>query len=358
LYGTTLSTFSVLVFGTAGSYAQCVSGRFLTGLLNGNAGVVKTYIGETTDKTQQARAFSIFAMAFGVASCVAPAVGGFLQRPAERWPDTFEGTVFERYPFLLPMLFAGMLTLTGGVLGFLYVPESASQWRRMEAKASGGDAAYYARVGDDDDDDDDDEGERPYEGKDRSEALLTIVDDDGERGLKEVEMGVVKTMSGEDGTSIDAADVELGGTAAAETKKPKDDSAAAAAAAAKGLSTRGWNAHTVEAIASYAALAAIAIGYDEIFPVYAKTSTSLGGLELSAGEIGAVLVFGGVTLVTFQLFLFPRVLKALGVTGGLRFGAVAFACVALIAPTAAMVDEDDVVARWVVLLLSQARSIR
>ena len=36
----------------------------------------------------------------------------------------------------------------------------------------------------------------------------------------------------------------------------------------------------------------------------------------------------------------------------------AFACVALIAPTAAMVDEDDVVARWVVLLLSQARSIR
>jgi hypothetical protein len=51
------------------------AGRFLSGLLNGNAGVVKTYIGETTDKTQQVKAFSVFALAFGIASCVAPGVG-------------------------------------------------------------------------------------------------------------------------------------------------------------------------------------------------------------------------------------------------------------------------------------------
>ena len=45
-----------LGFGSARSYAQCVAGRFLSGLLNGNAGVVKTYIGETTNKAQQAGA--------------------------------------------------------------------------------------------------------------------------------------------------------------------------------------------------------------------------------------------------------------------------------------------------------------
>ena len=56
LLGMFNSTFSVLIFGTAKTYAQCVAGRFLSGLLNGNAGVVKTYVGETTEKTQQAAA--------------------------------------------------------------------------------------------------------------------------------------------------------------------------------------------------------------------------------------------------------------------------------------------------------------
>ena len=64
-------------------------------------------------------------------------VGGFLQRPADQFPATFGGTVFETFPFLLPMLVAASLTCTGGVLGFFYIPETASQWRRMEAKVGG-----------------------------------------------------------------------------------------------------------------------------------------------------------------------------------------------------------------------------
>jgi diphthamide biosynthesis protein 2 len=136
LIGMCNSTFSVLVFGTARTYAQCLAGRFLSGLLNGNAGVVKTYVGETTEKSQQTVAFSIFAMAFGFASCVAPAIGGFLQRPAERWPSVFGDTLFETFPFLLPMLCAAALTSVGGVLGFLYAPETASQWRRMQKRSA------------------------------------------------------------------------------------------------------------------------------------------------------------------------------------------------------------------------------
>ena len=136
LLGMFNSTFSVLIFGTAKTYAQCVAGRFLSGLLNGNAGVVKTYVGETTEKTQQAAAFSVFAMAYGVASVVAPAVGGFLQRPAERWPETFGGGLFEEFPYLLPMLCAATLTAAGGALGLLYVPETASQTRRMASEAT------------------------------------------------------------------------------------------------------------------------------------------------------------------------------------------------------------------------------
>ena len=124
LMGMCNSTFSVLVFGTARTYAQCLAGRFLSGLLNGNAGVVKTYVGETTEKSQQTMAFSIFAMAFGFASCVSPAIGGFLQRPAERWPGVFGDTVFETFPYLLPCVIASVLSAGSLVLAYFKPPES------------------------------------------------------------------------------------------------------------------------------------------------------------------------------------------------------------------------------------------
>ena len=127
LLGMFNSTFSVLIFGTAKTYAQCVAGRFLSGLLNGNAGVVKTYVGETTEKTQQAAAFSVFAVAYGVASVVAPAVGGFLQRPAERWPETFGGGLFEEFPCSSPCSAPRRSPPRGASIGLLYVPETASQ---------------------------------------------------------------------------------------------------------------------------------------------------------------------------------------------------------------------------------------
>ena len=73
------------------------------------------------------------------------------------------------------------------------------------------------------------------------------------------------------------------------------------------------------AAACYASLAAVAIGYDEIFPVYAKTSRSLGGLDMSGKEIGTVLIVGGFALVAFQTTLFPKIVAHFGVTkaGGL-----------------------------------------
>ena len=52
----------------------------------------------------------------------------------KRWPGIFGDTVFETFPFLQPMLCAAALTSVGSVLGFLYAPETASQWRRMHKR--------------------------------------------------------------------------------------------------------------------------------------------------------------------------------------------------------------------------------
>ena len=335
------------------TYAQCVAGRFLSGLLNGNAGVVKTYVGETTEKTQQAAAFSVFAVARGVASVVAPAVGGFLQRPAERWPETFGGGLFEEFPYLLPMLCAATLTLRGGVSsGLLYVPETASQARRMRARRR-----HHEET--------DDERDAPRD----VEALVRLEDETAGGVRRGVEMSRTQTPRGagagsgpatdaspdEPGEDDDAENVRLltdgmdgtTGTGTAATKAttkatgsdPGTDStgltAAAVASRADSPPAGGGidPAHTVTAAASYAALASIAIGYDEILPVYAKTSQSSAGWALGP-EIGVVLIFGGFFLVLFQVTVFQRVSRAASTSAKLRIGSVVFSVAVLVAPCA------------------------
>jgi diphthamide biosynthesis protein 2 len=129
-------------------------------------------------------------------------------------------------------------------------------------------------------------------------------------------------------------------------------------AALQHLRQHGWDAHTIVAASSYAGLAFIAIGYDEILPVYAATREDLGGLSLSASQIGLVLVVGGVALILFQLFAFPLVLKRLGVTKALRRASLAFACVALLAPVASVRGVvEKPAAKWFALLASQTLKI-
>lgn len=401
LIGMCNSTFSVLVFGTARTYAQCLAGRFLSGLLNGNAGVVKTYVGETTEKSQQTMAFSIFAMAFGFASCVAPAIGGFLQRPAERWPGVFGDTAFETFPFLLPMLCAAALTSFGGALGFLYAPETASQWRRMQKRreererkrglgrrdvnrdGEDGDVEALLRAAADAEGDGGCTGVGPEGGEVELAARLD------ESGVSQAVVAEAPFQSRTEKAPRDAAGAKtatlkkkasklqaeaeedddetrlLRGTTTANdafsfsfSVRGRDRSVAADDAALRHLRRHGWDAHTVVAASSYAGLAFIAIGYDEILPVYAATREDLGGLSLSASQIGLVLVVGGVALILFQLFAFPLVLKRLGVTKALRRASLAFACVALLAPVASVRGVvEKPAAKWFALLASQTLKI-
>jgi hypothetical protein len=124
------------------------------------------------------------------------------------------------------------------------------------------------------------------------------------------------------------------------------------------LRETGWDVTTVTASVSYAWLAFIAIGYDEILPVYAKTSRELGGLSFSAAQIGAVLVVGGFALLFFQLLVFPRVLRRFGVTKCLRSASLLFAFVSLIAPAASVHwVERRRATKWSVLLVSQTCKI-
>lgn len=67
----------------------------------------------------------------------APSVGGYFSEPALSYPNTFKGSIFERFPYALPMCFSAFLALISCVWGYFALPETDSfQERRRNFNAA------------------------------------------------------------------------------------------------------------------------------------------------------------------------------------------------------------------------------
>ncbi|KAG0709389.1 major facilitator superfamily domain-containing protein [Suillus ampliporus] len=75
LVGLSGTCMSMLCFGLSRSFWSLVISRCMCGVLNGNAGVMKTYV---------------------------PLIGGTLARPQDNWPSLFAHPFWNKYPYFLP----------------------------------------------------------------------------------------------------------------------------------------------------------------------------------------------------------------------------------------------------------------
>lgn len=68
-------------------------------------------------------------------SIIGPMIGGALARPCISYPDLFpRGTIWDRYPYLLPNLFSAITVLFGVIVGFLFLEEThASKKQQRDA---------------------------------------------------------------------------------------------------------------------------------------------------------------------------------------------------------------------------------
>lgn len=69
----------MMVFGLSKTYTQAMLGRIIAGFLNGNLGVVKTFLTEVTDDTNRSYGFSLISLAWSTGTVVAPVIGGTLR---------------------------------------------------------------------------------------------------------------------------------------------------------------------------------------------------------------------------------------------------------------------------------------
>ncbi|KAH7160803.1 major facilitator superfamily domain-containing protein [Dactylonectria macrodidyma] len=123
LLGTALS---VLAFGFAPNLPVALFARALGGLLNGNIGVLQTTVAElVTVKEQQPRAYTIMPMVWCIGSIIGPMIGGALARPCISYPEIFaRGTIWDKYPYLLPNLFSAATVFVGVIIGLLFLDET------------------------------------------------------------------------------------------------------------------------------------------------------------------------------------------------------------------------------------------
>jgi MFS family permease len=120
------TAISMLVFGFAPNFPTALVARALGGLLNGNIGVLQTTVAElVTTKEHQPRAYSIMPFMWCLGSIIGPYLGGALAQPVQSYPHLFkEGTIFDRFPFLLPNLVCIGILIIGISIGILFLEET------------------------------------------------------------------------------------------------------------------------------------------------------------------------------------------------------------------------------------------
>ncbi|CAA2975091.1 protein ZINC INDUCED FACILITATOR-LIKE 1-like isoform X2 [Olea europaea var. sylvestris] len=119
----TVFIFNTL-FGLSVNFWMAITTRFLLGSLCGILGPMRAYASEICRKEHQALGMSVISTSWGVGLVIGPAVGGFLAQPAEKYPRIFsKGSLFGRFPYLLPCLAISVLALVATVIS-CWLPET------------------------------------------------------------------------------------------------------------------------------------------------------------------------------------------------------------------------------------------
>ncbi|KAK7962813.1 uncharacterized protein PG986_003638 [Apiospora aurea] len=261
LLGTSFLCICFAMFGFCTQYWHVMVVHVAMGLLNGNAAVVPTCLGELTDRSNQSKAFTWLPVVYSLGSITGPALGGLLV-----------GAVAEdQYPFLGPnILGAALLALSVAVLAIWYEETLEDQDGSMEwserfewftsffKKGKGG-------------------AKKPVDDADSSEEdrLLapTIEEDESENDHK------------------DPSDPET------------------------------WkeimNRTTVLVLLTYLIFQVSNISFSSLYPIYAAADPPT-GRGLQSDVIGVSLSVAGIFTILFQLILFPPLKARLGNLGTYR----------------------------------------
>ncbi|KAJ6453555.1 major facilitator superfamily transporter [Mycena sanguinolenta] len=132
LFGTTLS---MVCFGMSRTFWMLVVSRCLTGLLNGNVGVMRSILADLTDRSNRAQAVGFLPIMWEMGSAVGIFIGGQLSQPQLRFPNMFSGRFWGDYPYFLPSLATGGVVCFSGLIVLMFFKEVRAHFILLESGA-------------------------------------------------------------------------------------------------------------------------------------------------------------------------------------------------------------------------------
>ncbi|KAJ7352327.1 major facilitator superfamily domain-containing protein [Mycena albidolilacea] len=129
---------SILCFGLSRTFGALIFSRCLCGLLNGNIGVMKSVMGDLTDRSNRAEGFAYLPIVWSIGASVGPLIGGNLARPYDRFPGIFSGRFWQEFPYFLPCLVTGSFVYFSCFLVLALFKETVPAQKKPLVLAEGG----------------------------------------------------------------------------------------------------------------------------------------------------------------------------------------------------------------------------
>ncbi|CAM9142011.1 unnamed protein product [Ectocarpus fasciculatus] len=282
-----------LTFGLSTKYYVALSSsRFVLGLMNGITPAVRTILHDICGAEHVVQAFAYIDGMKAVGIVFGSAIGGLLAQPADHYPSLFSATgVFGRFPFLFPNLVAAGSSLLLLPVVVLFLPETKGSGGRQALKPNASSSGY------------------------------------GSFNSRKRESKVERKAEARDATPF----------ASASTKGQQTPES--------GLAREGGILSTpeVKTLLFLACIVqALLTGFEEVYPLWALSIVSVGGLGWSTVEIGKVLLTTGLILVPLQLFIFPSLVKTLGAVRWTRMGCFLGTVAFLASPNATLVGFNTI----------------
>ncbi|PHH52995.1 putative membrane protein YCR023C [Ceratocystis fimbriata CBS 114723] len=333
---------SALVFGFAPSLLVALIARSLGGLLNGNIGVLQTTVAEMiTVKEYQPRAYTIMPLVWCLGSIVGPMIGGALARPCISYPTIFpRGTIFDKYPYLLPNLFSAIAVFCGLIIGVLFLKETHPiKKHRRDVGLETGDRilAWF------------DNKSRHLRGKE-AKIAPTMSYDDYEEDLP----GYRTSDNSPSLSSVHAPDPQE----PLDLNEPREDQPLLQNSRARPPMIREtqppaktFTRPVILNIISYGILAFHTMTFDQLFPVFLSTNPPenpdihlpfkfVSGFGFETKTIGFILAIQGGYSMISTVFLFPLVARFVGPRRLFKIIAMSYFILYLVTPYVVLLPES------------------
>ncbi|KAL1879376.1 hypothetical protein VTK73DRAFT_7107 [Phialemonium thermophilum] len=323
---------SVLMFGFAPNLQVALFARALGGLLNGNIGVIQTTVAElVTVKEHQSRAYTVIPLVWCLGSIIGPMIGGALAKPVDAFPSLFPpGSIWDRFPYLLPNLFSAVCVFCGVIIGILFLEETHLEKRHRRDRGLELGNYLLSCI--------------PWNRRGEATPKSAVL-----QGLLEGEEQLPGYRTTENSPLLRSlpTDVDPPEPLALESSRPKKRPRGGMRKA----STKTFTRQVVLNIVSYGILAFHTMTFDQLLPVFLSTDSPahaeppklpfkfVDGFGYDSQSIGVILSVQGFYSMFSTFFLFPFVLSRISPLQLFRLLAFPYFLLYLITPYLVLLPE-------------------